>query len=95
MWASESRKQTFADWVGDHRGSPCARSQVEALRGRASRYLARWDPDGFYASLIALHTGLSPEQSQKLNSKLVLVMANQIGDRAILNQILDAVRNRD
>lgn len=53
------------------------------------------DADGFYASLIALHTGLSPEQSQKLNSKLVLLMANQIGDRAVLDQILDAVRSRD
>ena len=46
------------------------------------------DPDDFYARLIALHTGLSPEQSQKLNSKLVLLMANQIGDRALLDAIL-------
>jgi len=53
------------------------------------------DPDDFYASLITLHAGLSPEQSQKLNSKLVLLMANQIGDRAVLDEILDTVRNRD
>ena len=53
------------------------------------------DADDFYASLIALHAGLSTEQSQKLNSKLVLLMANQIGDRAVLDEILDTVRNRD
>jgi len=52
------------------------------------------DPDDFYARLITLHADLSVEQSQTLNSKLVLLMANQIGDRAILDQILDAVRNR-
>jgi len=52
------------------------------------------DPDDFYASLIALHDGLSPEQSQRLNSKLILLMANQIGERAVLDEILDAVRIR-
>lgn len=49
------------------------------------------DPDDFYARLIALHAGLSPEQSQKLNSKLILLMANQIGHRAVLDEMLDAV----
>jgi len=50
------------------------------------------DPDAFYARLIALHNGLSPEQSQNLNSKLVLLMANHIGDRAILDEMLAAVK---
>lgn len=50
------------------------------------------DPDDFYARLIALHADLSTEQSQKLNSKLILLMANQIGDRVVLNEILEAVR---
>jgi len=53
------------------------------------------DPDDFYARLITLHADLSAEQSQKLNSKLVLLMANQIGDRAVLDQILDTVRKQD
>ncbi len=52
------------------------------------------DPDDFYARLIALHSGLTSEQSQNLNSKLVLLMANHIGDRAVLDEILDAVRTR-
>jgi len=50
------------------------------------------DPDDFYARLIASHGGLSPEQSQKLNSKLILLMANQIGDGAILDALLNAAR---
>ncbi len=50
------------------------------------------DPDDFYARLIALHGGLSPEQSQKLNSKLILLMANQIGDGAVLEELLNAAK---
>jgi hypothetical protein len=49
------------------------------------------DPDDFYAQLIALHSGLSLDQSQTLNSKLVLLMANQIGDREVLDAILASV----
>jgi len=48
------------------------------------------DPDDFYARLIALHSGLTAEQSQNLNSKLVLLMANHIGDRAVLDEMLEA-----
>jgi len=48
------------------------------------------DPDDFYARLIASHGGLSLEQSEKLNSKLILLMANHIGDGAILDELLDA-----
>ena len=51
------------------------------------------DPDDFYASLINLHEGLDSEQSQSLNSKLVLLMANHIGDREVLFEVLDVVRN--
>ena len=53
------------------------------------------DPDDFYARLITLHAELSAEQSQTLNSKLILLMANQIGDRAVLDEILSTVRKRD
>lgn len=53
------------------------------------------DPDDFYARLIALHTGLSPEQSQSLNSKLILLMANHIGDREVLDELLAAAGGRE
>ena len=50
------------------------------------------DADGFYAALLAAHKGLSAEESQKLNARLVLILANHIGDRAVLSEALDAAR---
>ena len=51
------------------------------------------DPDGFYAGLIELHEGLSAAESLKVNAKLILMMANEIGDRAILDEMLAYLRN--
>ncbi len=46
------------------------------------------DPDAFYAALMDAHRDLSPEDSRKLDAKLVLILANQIGDMRVL---LDAI----
>lgn len=48
------------------------------------------DPDGFYAELLALHDGLDREASEALNARLVLILANQIGDPALLRQMFAA-----
>ncbi len=50
------------------------------------------DPDGFYDSLIAAHDTLSKAESDALNAKLVLILANHIGDPAILVEALTAAR---
>lgn len=47
------------------------------------------DPDGFYAELLALHEGLSKEASDGVNARLVLILANHIGDRATLREAFD------
>lgn len=47
------------------------------------------DPDGFYATLIQTHDGLSEEQSNALNARLIMVLANHIGDQKILKQALE------
>ena len=47
-------------------------------------------PDDFYADLIDAHDGLSKDESDALNARLVLVLANQIGDYATLKAALDA-----
>lgn len=52
------------------------------------------DPDGFYAELIELHDGLSAEESHKINAKLILMMANEIGERATLDQMLNYLRSQ-
>ena len=46
--------------------------------------------DDFYAELLSLHEGLSKADSDALNARLVLVLANHIGNRAILTQALAA-----
>ena len=46
------------------------------------------DPEGFYAELLAVHEGLSPEDSVALNARLILILSNQIGDRATLSAAL-------
>ena len=46
--------------------------------------------DDFYAELLATHEGLTIEASEALNARLVLVLANHIGNRAILSDALKA-----
>lgn len=38
------------------------------------------DPDAFYAALIDVHETLSPEQSQALNARLILLLVQALGD---------------
>jgi len=46
--------------------------------------------DDFYAELLAAHEDPSKSESDALNARLILVLANQIGDRAVLTQALTA-----
>ncbi|MBK6468511.1 MAG: DUF2783 domain-containing protein [Rhodobacter sp.] len=50
------------------------------------------DPDGLYASLLAAHRGLTEAESHAMNARLVLVLANHIGDRRVLDQALALAR---
>ncbi|WP_150526378.1 DUF2783 domain-containing protein [Roseibium sediminis] len=47
-------------------------------------------PDDFYADLLAAHEGLSKADSDALNARLILVLANQIGDNEVLRECLKA-----
>ena len=40
------------------------------------------DADGFYEQLLNAHEGLSSEQSEQLNMRLILLLANHVGQRA-------------
>jgi hypothetical protein len=48
--------------------------------------------DAFYEALIDAHRDLSATQSHELNAKLVLLLANHVGERAALNEALAAAR---
>ena len=48
--------------------------------------------DDFYEALLAAHRGLTAEQSAMMNAKLVLLLANHVGDAAVLSEALAAAR---
>lgn len=50
------------------------------------------DPDGFYEALIHAQRDLSEEQADMLLAKLVLILANHVGDRAVLAEALALAR---
>ncbi len=52
------------------------------------------DPDGFYEELIASQRELSDGQCELMNSKLVLILANHVGDREVLREALALARPR-
>ena len=47
------------------------------------------DPDAVFAALIAAHEGLEEAASRRVDAALVLILANHIGDDAV---VLDAIR---
>ncbi|WP_066158581.1 DUF2783 domain-containing protein [Hydrogenophaga pseudoflava] len=51
------------------------------------------DADGFYERLLDAHQGLSREQSELLNARLVLLLANQIGNAQVLADCVAAARD--
>ena len=57
-------------------------NKVPALHNQLS------DPDGFYEAMLDAHEGLSDDSSVALNARLILILANQIGDQAMLIECL-------
>lgn len=47
-------------------------------------------PDDFYAELLSLHEGRSKAESDAINARLILLLANHIGDRKVLTEALQA-----
>jgi len=47
-------------------------------------------PDDFYAA----HEGLSKAESDAFNARLILLLANHIGDRAVLTEALAAAARK-
>jgi hypothetical protein len=45
-------------------------------------------PDDFYAMLLKAHEGLSKPESDALNARLILLLANHIGDAEALSEAL-------
>lgn len=50
------------------------------------------DADGLYERLLDAHQGLSRDQSELLNARLILLLANQVGDATVLANCIAAAR---
>ncbi|MFC4622700.1 DUF2783 domain-containing protein [Comamonas nitrativorans] len=63
------------------------------LQEPGKRYFQAYSPgDDFYEALIDTHQGLSDEQSLAVNARLVLLLANHIGDIGVLREALAIAR---
>lgn len=57
-------------------------------------YFRDYSPgDDFYELLIETHRDLSDEDSEQLNARLILLLANHIGDISILKEALTLARS--
>jgi hypothetical protein len=57
------------------------------------RYFSAYSPaDDFYELLINTHRDLTDEQSELLNARLILLLANHIGDIGTLREALKLSR---
>lgn len=48
------------------------------------------DADAFYEQLLDAHQGLDRDASELLNARLILLLANQVGDAAVLRECVEA-----
>jgi hypothetical protein len=51
------------------------------------------DPDALYTLLVDAHRDLDDAASAKLNAKLVLLLANHVGDISVVREAIAAARN--
>ncbi|MEZ5920032.1 MAG: DUF2783 domain-containing protein [Parvularculaceae bacterium] len=43
-------------------------------------------PDEIYEAIIAMHEGLSEEESATVNARMILILSNHIGDAGIIRE---------
>ncbi|MFY0991694.1 DUF2783 domain-containing protein [Halomonas sp. C05BenzN] len=46
------------------------------------------DPDAFYAALTEAHRERSEQESERINARLILLLANHVGDQQVLEEAL-------
>ena len=63
------------------------------FREAGKRYFRDFTPgDDFYEALIEMHQGLSDEESEAANARLILLLANHIGDIGVLREAMRLAR---
>ena len=63
------------------------------FREAGKRYFQMFSPgDDFYEALIDMHRELSDEQSAMVNARLILLLANHVGDIGVLREAMRIAR---
>ena len=62
------------------------------MSGRLKTELGLDAPDDVYQALVELHRGLDDEQARLVDAKLILLLANHVGDRQILAEAIAKAR---
>ncbi|MGD9800103.1 MAG: DUF2783 domain-containing protein [Parvularculaceae bacterium] len=52
------------------------------------------DADGVYQKLIDAHQGLTEADSMALNARLILILINHVGDKAVVSEAIDIARKQ-
>lgn len=50
------------------------------------------DADAFYEQLLDAHAGLNREDAELFNARLILLLANQVGDARVLRECIEAAK---
>ncbi len=48
------------------------------------------DPDGLFEALVMAHRDLSPDASRRLDARIILLLANHIGDVSVVREVIAA-----
>jgi hypothetical protein len=56
-------------------------------------WLSQADSDAFYEALLDAHASLSREDSEALNARLILLLANAVGDLSVLKACVSLARS--
>jgi Protein of unknown function (DUF2783) len=60
----------------------------EAETGALRRMLNFARPDDVYNAIVDAHKGLSDEQCRAFDARLILLLANHVGDEAVIREAL-------
>ena len=65
---------------------------ADITTGALRRTLNLARPDDVYNAIVDAHRDLSDEQCRAFDARLILLLANQVGDEAVLREALRAAR---
>jgi len=91
--AARWKEGTTAEQILAARDRAMGKTLNEAEELNHSHKVSGLPMDNIYQSLKDLHADLDEEDSQKANAKLILLLANHIGNAEVIEQAADLVRN--